>query len=88
MPLPAPCRTIWILVVNLVSCIWFFPLIAPCLTPLVPIVDPVSALGLLSQPSPWIIQPGVTSYLCCGDYRLPPTKVSLLGFKFHSRQKQ
>ncbi|MEQ2285868.1 hypothetical protein AMECASPLE_036309 [Ameca splendens] len=39
-------------------------------------------------PSPWIIQPGVTSYLCCGDHRLPPTEVSPLGFKFHSRQKQ
>ncbi|MEQ2303658.1 hypothetical protein AMECASPLE_019266 [Ameca splendens] len=63
----------------------------PCLkrlTPLVPIVDPVSVLGLLSQPSPRIIQPGVTSYLCCGDHRLPPTEVSPLGFKFHLRQKQ
>ncbi|MEQ2312960.1 hypothetical protein AMECASPLE_036720 [Ameca splendens] len=92
MPLPAPCRTICILVVDLVvdlvSCIWFMPLPAPCLTPLVPIVDPVSVLGLLSQPSPRIIQPGVTSYLCCGDHRLPPTEVSPLGFKFHSRQKQ
>ncbi|MEQ2314644.1 hypothetical protein AMECASPLE_014265 [Ameca splendens] len=71
-----------------VSCIWFMPLPAPCLTSLVLIIDPVSVLGLLSQPCPWIIQPGVTSYLCCGDHRLPPIEVSPLGFKFYSRQKQ
>ncbi|MEQ2297173.1 hypothetical protein AMECASPLE_032095 [Ameca splendens] len=66
------------------------PLPAPCLTSLVQIIDPVSVPGLLSQPSPWIIQPKVTclSYLRCRDHCLPPTKVSPLGFKFHSRQKQ
>ncbi|MEQ2284276.1 hypothetical protein AMECASPLE_019906 [Ameca splendens] len=64
------------------------PLPAPCLTSLVPIIDPVSVLGLLSQPCPWIIQPEVTSYLRCGDHCLLPTEVSPLGFKFYSRQKQ
>ncbi|MEQ2241920.1 hypothetical protein ILYODFUR_030345 [Ilyodon furcidens] len=88
MPLPTPCRTIWILVVDLVSCIWFLPLIIPCLTPLVPIVDPVSVHGLLSLPSPHIILPGNSSYLCCGNHRLPPTEVSPLGYKFYSRPRQ
>ncbi|MEQ2242701.1 hypothetical protein ILYODFUR_038782 [Ilyodon furcidens] len=66
------------------------PLTAPCLTSLVQIIDPVSVLGLLSQPSPWIIQPKVTclSYLRCGDHCLPPSEVSPLGFKFYPRQKQ
>ncbi|MEQ2312373.1 hypothetical protein AMECASPLE_030310 [Ameca splendens] len=66
------------------------PLPAPCLTSLVPIIDPVSAPGLLSQPSPWIIQPKAThlSYLHCGDLCLPPTEVSPLDFKFNPRQKQ
>ncbi|MEQ2297079.1 hypothetical protein AMECASPLE_031008 [Ameca splendens] len=66
------------------------PLPSLCLTSLVPFIDPVSVLGLLSQPCPWIIQPEVTclSYLRCGDHCLPPTKVSPLGFKFYSRQKQ
>ncbi|MED6264648.1 hypothetical protein CHARACLAT_016916 [Characodon lateralis] len=49
------------------------PLPAPCIA--CPI-DPVSVLGLLSQPCPWIIQPEVTSYLRCGDHCLPPTEVS------------
>ncbi|MEQ2210649.1 hypothetical protein XENOCAPTIV_017172 [Xenoophorus captivus] len=79
---------VWILVFDSVSRIWFMPQPAPCLTSLVPIVDPVSVLGLLSQPCPWIIQPEVTSYLRCGDHCLPPTEVSPLGFKFYSRQKQ
>ncbi|MEQ2296897.1 hypothetical protein AMECASPLE_029139 [Ameca splendens] len=66
------------------------PLPAPCLTSLVPIIDPVSVPGLLSQSSPWIIQPKATrlSYLHCGDLCLPPTEVSPLGFKFNPRQKQ
>ncbi|KAK5620108.1 hypothetical protein CRENBAI_001899 [Crenichthys baileyi] len=33
------------------------PLPARCLTSLVPIIDPVSVPGLLSQPSPWIKSP-------------------------------
>ncbi|MED6271628.1 hypothetical protein CHARACLAT_022205 [Characodon lateralis] len=66
------------------------PLPAPCLTSLVPIIDPVFVPGLLSQSSPWLIQPKATrlSHLHCGDLCLPPTEVSPLGFKFNPRQKQ
>ncbi|MEQ2178920.1 hypothetical protein GOODEAATRI_019175 [Goodea atripinnis] len=77
------------LVFDPVSRIWFMPQPAPCLTSLVQIIDPVSVPGLLSQPSPLIIQPKVTclSYLLCGGHCLP-TEVSPLGFKFYPRQKQ
>ncbi|KAK5620059.1 hypothetical protein CRENBAI_002679 [Crenichthys baileyi] len=66
------------------------PLPAPCLTSLVPIIDPLSVPGLLNQPSPWIIQPKVTclSHLRCGDPWLLPTEVSHLGFKFNPRKGQ